>query len=306
MESKTPQIIFIVGPTASGKTQFAIEAAERFGGEIISCDSIQVYQGLEIGSAKPSSEDLARVPHHLISHVGIGSNYTAGDFVRDFHEILKRRPDCPLFYVVGGTGFYFMALEKGMHDLPPVDEAVRAKVAAKLEEDGLEKLFAYLEEEDPEYAAAISPNDNYRVIRAVENIYMGKLPSDLRRNFAAKTFPYPLLKLGMLVDRTTLRERVKNRVHAMLASGLISEVKKLLAVVKPEWAPMHSVGYKEAQQFLNDELTEEELPLMIETKTMQLAKRQMTWFRRDKDIFWFSFEEKSAAFEKIADFTRQS
>jgi tRNA dimethylallyltransferase len=216
--------IFVVGPTASGKTNLAIALAKEFGGEVISCDSIQVYQGLDIGSSKPSLLEQQGITHHLLSTVPTGEKYTAGDYRRDALKILNESKQ-KIMWIVGGTGFYFKALEFGMTDNPKMDEAVRKTYQAEWDAKTPDDFYKELQDKDPERAKEISPNDSYRIFRAVEILRLGVKPSELKQSFTPKDFPYPILKLGVSVDRDTLRSRVQARVEAMLADGFEAEVK---------------------------------------------------------------------------------
>lgn len=293
------KVIFVQGPTASGKTSFAIEMAERFGGEIISCDSIQVYKEVEIGTAKPNSKELSRVKHHMVSIINAPEKMTAGDFRVEALKIIEDRSKegIKIFWVAGGTGFYFQALEKGMFDAGKVDEEISIKVRTDLEKLGNEVLYSELEIADPEYAKKIAVNDSYRICRAIELIRSGKAkPSEMQSNFKADNFPFPLFKICLTVDREYLRSRVELRTQQMLDSGLIEEVKSLIARGLEEWAPMQSVGYKESQAFLAGEIASlDELKQQIINKTMQLAKRQRTWFQRDKDNYFLDVQSSKEA-----------
>jgi tRNA dimethylallyltransferase len=278
--------IFVVGPTASGKTNLAITLAKEFGGEVISCDSIQVYQGLDIGSSKPSILEQQGIKHHLLSTVPMGEKYTAGDFRRDALKILAETQE-KIMWIVGGTGFYFKALEFGMTDNPKMDEVARKAFESEWEKKSSEYFYKELKDKDPERAKEISPNDSYRIFRAIEILRLGFKPSELKQNFRPKDFPYPILKLGVGVDRDTLRARVDSRTQSMLALGFEQEVLALRERGFVTWEPMQSVGYKEMNEYLDGRLKKSDLLPQITTKTMQLAKRQMTWFKKDPEIHWF-------------------
>lgn len=291
--------VLIVGATGSGKSALGLKLAGRFGGTILNCDSLQVYRRLDIGTAKPSPEERKSVPHELFDILDPGSFLTAGDFRREALSVLERKiPKGPV-YGVGGSGFYIQALEKGMFDSGKPDPAVEKKVREDLENLGPGELYAELARLDPEYAQAISPNDHYRLTRALVVIRgSGKPLTEFRKEFQGEKFPYPLLKFGVRIEKERLLESVTQRTEAMLKAGFLDEVRELVAEGFADWPPLFSVGYKECQMCLRGELAEHELAARIVEKTMQLAKKQRTWFKRDPEIHWFTPEE---AFEKASD-----
>lgn len=307
MESSAKPVIFVVGSTASGKSEWALRMAQDFGGVIVNCDSVQVYQKLDIGSAKPSQEERALVPHYLLDYVAPPQEMTAGIYSRDFLECMEKIPSGVPVFVVGGTGFYFMAIEKGMYPVVPVPAEIQKKVAEELAlPGGAEKLHRELLEKDPEYGAKIHISDSYRIGRALELIRsQGKSVTQIQAEFAQSQapFPYPLLKIGPTWDRNVLKERIRLRTQKMLQGGLMQEVRSLLDEGLESWAPLSSVGYKEVIACLKGELAEEDLLEEIAKNTRQLAKRQRTWFQRDKDIHWFAgdsgFTEARALVEKF-------
>ncbi|MCB0347823.1 MAG: tRNA (adenosine(37)-N6)-dimethylallyltransferase MiaA [Bdellovibrionales bacterium] len=279
------KVVFILGPTASGKTNVAINLAKEFGGEIISCDSIQIYKGLDIGSSKPSIEEQQGVKHHLLSAVEIGEKYTAGDFRRDALKILQSSQE-KVMWVVGGTGFYFKALEFGMANNPKMNDHDRAQLLTEWQSKLLDSFYEELQKKDSARAAEIDRNDSYRIFRAIEILRLGYKPSELKTQFKPDAFPFPLLKIGLQVDKMNLRQNVRARVQGMLDNGFIKEVERLRTSGFKDWEPMHSVGYKEIGQYLDKEIIEADLVEQITTKTMQLAKRQITWLKKDTTIHW--------------------
>tara|TARA_B100001248_G_scaffold262195_1_gene256639 strand:+ start:1669 stop:2562 length:894 start_codon:yes stop_codon:yes gene_type:complete len=278
-------VLFLVGTTASGKSQMAMRLAEKFAAEIVNADSIQVYEGLDIGSAKPSAKDFEAIPHHLYSHVPKGKVYTAGDYEKEALRVLENIK-APLAIVVGGSGFYLQALEKGMFDAAKPSPEIKQKMEERMQEEGAEKLYHELMDQDPAYAKRISIHDSYRILRAHELLLQNKMPSDLKQDFQVREFPYPYLKIGMDVPKEILRQRVAQRTEKMLAEGLIEETRSLIDLGFEEWPALNSVGYREVKEYLRGELVKEDLPEKITTKTMQLAKKQRTWFRRDVNINW--------------------
>ena len=293
-----PLLFFVVGPTASGKSDLALaisEAEAAPGPEIINSDSVQFFEGVEIGAAKPPPQDLARVKHHLISNVPEGGEYTAGIFRLDALEIAKQgaKRQQNRWLVVGGSGFYVQALEKGMHDVPDVKPGIREQVENESElPQGFEKLHAELLSRDPVAAAKIHPSDRYRILRALELLRSfpeNQTLSAIRERFAAAPTvkEFELAKIGVFQERPVLHKRIIERTQRMLKAGLIEEVEGLRARGLKDWAPLKSVGYREVQSYLDGELKREELEPLIVTSTFQLAKRQMTWFKRDPSIVWF-------------------
>lgn len=304
------KVIFIVGSTASGKSQLAFAWAQRLGGAIINCDSIQAYQGLDIGSAKPSKQERAQIPHFLFDHIPIGQISTAGQYQREFHLLLKSlEKQFPVVFVVGGTGFYFQAIEKGMYSIGAADPKTISKVEAEIATvEGREKLYSELVEKDPVSAAKISPNDQYRLARAIEMMRThGRPVSEIRLEFAQKSepFSYPLLKLGIQISKENLLPRVEARTNEMFKSGLIPEVQGLIDAGWKDWAPLQSVGYRESLQFLSGEIADlENLRDKIIQNTMRLAKKQRTWFRRDREIQWLLPEDLELGLETIRQFLK--
>ncbi|KYG64899.1 tRNA dimethylallyltransferase [Bdellovibrio bacteriovorus] len=307
MNSKRP-VIFVVGATASGKSDWALRLAEHFKGVIFNCDSIQVYQQLDIGAAKPSLEEQKRVPHYLLDYVAPPQEMTAGIYSRDFYEALEKIPENVPVFVVGGTGFYFMAIEKGMYPIIPVDPEVQKQVATELaKEGGPLRLHQELLAKDPEYGAKIHLRDHYRIGRALELIRsQGKSVTEIQDEFAKtqNQFPYPLLKLGPKWEKEALDARIARRTEIMLKMGLVDEVRKLLDQGLESWAPMSSVGYRETISYVKGEMSLEALELEIAKNTRQLAKKQRTWFQRDADIHWFAGGEEGylAAFHVVEKF----
>lgn len=300
-------VIFVVGATASGKSEWALRMAHEFGGVIVNCDSVQVYKKLNIGAAKPTKEEQSLVKHYLLDYVQPPQEMTAGVYSRDFYDCMEKMPpEIPVF-VVGGTGFYFMAIEKGMYPVLPVPAEIQKAVATELLlPGGAARLHAELVEKDPEYGVKIHLSDSYRIGRAIELIRsQGKSVTQIQSEFAQaqREFPFPLLKIGPTWEREVLKERINLRTRKMLEMGLVKEVQGLLDEGLETWAPMSSVGYKEVVTFLKNEISEKELFEEIAKNTRQLAKRQRTWFQRDKDIHWFDgdrgFAEARALVEKF-------
>ena len=284
-------VIFVVGPTACGKSQLALELAQHFSGAILNCDSLQVYKRLDIGTAKPTQDERQKIPHYLFDVLDPGDVLTAGDYRRlALTELQARLPERMIF-AVGGSGFYIQALEKGMFEVDKPTPEIEHKVREQLAANGLENLYAELKTLDPESAEDISPNDSYRIVRALVVLHdSGRKMSDLKKQFQPEKLPFPYLKLGLNLNRETLLPRVTERTRKMLDSGLLQEVERLLRDGYEAWPALHSVGYKECVDHLRGRLSLEQLAPKIIEKTMQLAKKQRTWFKRDQDIQWLKPE----------------
>ena len=293
-----------MGTTASGKSQLALELALRYGGSIINCDSLQVYQGLDIGTAKPALEDRQKVPHYLLSYAQYPQVMTAGEYTRDFFRLLSEHPDEKLFFVVGGTGFYFQALEKGMYPVRAPVLEIKAVVEAELKSPGGPKrLYQELQSIDPEYSLKIHQADHYRLGRAIEMIRAeGRTITAIQKEFLAQAsqFPYPLLKIAPRQSREILAQRVTQRTREMLSSGLIDETLGVLEKGWGDWAPMAAVGYREVIEYLKEIKSLEWLASAIDQSTLQLAKKQRTWFQRDQEIRWFDVNK---SISELADST---
>lgn len=284
----SPISIAIMGPTASGKTGLAIELVRHLPCEIISVDSALVYRGMDIGTAKPSAEELAIAPHHLIDIRDPSEPYSAADFRSDCLSLMDditARSKIPL--LVGGTMLYFKALQEGLSPLPSADEKVRKKFAKVLEEKGLDYLHQQLAEVDPESAARIHKNDPQRILRALEVFEISGQPmSVLWQQQQAHRLPYRLIKLIQFPeDRSVLHQRIELRFKQMLDNGFIDEVKQLQQnqSLDINWPSMRSVGYRQALEFLDGQYDYDELVKRGIYATRQLAKRQITWLRKEKD-----------------------
>lgn len=306
-KKQSPIIIFVVGPTASGKSDWAMRAATLFRGDIVSCDSVQVYKEVNIGTAKPTLAERQQVQHYLVDFVAPPQEYSAADYRRDALEVLRQQEGNKnkLMLITGGTGFYFLALEKGMFDVEPVPENIVKEIDSAVADGRLDELYREIQLRDPEYACKISVNDRYRVGRALGLMRaQGLTMTEIRNRFNEKVnkFPYPVLKIGLTVERSRLSQRVKQRTRSMLQRGLIDEVQYLTQKSLAEWSPLQSVGYKEVLKYLSGEINQTQLEEEINLHTMQLAKRQMTWFRKDKDVHWFDSETEV---QKALDFLQE-
>ncbi|MBI2995007.1 MAG: tRNA (adenosine(37)-N6)-dimethylallyltransferase MiaA [Gammaproteobacteria bacterium] len=299
-----------MGPTASGKTDLAVELVERLPVEIISVDSAMVYRGLDIGTAKPPREILARAPHRLIDICDPAEPYSAGRFREDARREIEdvfRRGHAPL--LVGGTGLYFRALQSGLAVLPPADPEVRHALTRDAGRIGWEGLHRRLAEVDPAAAARIHASDPQRIQRALEvHRLTGRTLSEHFRRGRRDPLPFPLIKLAVApADRSLLRERARKRYLAMLGHGLLEEIRALYARgdLHPELPSMRLVGYRHGWRHLAGEISLEEMTREAISATQQLAKRQLTWLRGEETVNWFD-ALSADLLERVLKFIRQS
>lgn len=278
-----PLLTVIAGPTASGKTAVAVELARRAGGEIVSADSQQVYKYFDIGTAKPSPEELAAVPHHLVSVVEPLEPFSAAEYQRladaAIADISSRGK--PVF-VVGGTGMYLRILLHGLVEAPGADPELRAELEALAAAEGREAVHRKLAEVDPETAAKLPPKDLVRTIRALEiHEQTGKPASVFRREHAFTEDRYPFRMYVLSPPREELYRRIDARAAAMFQHGLVEEVRELIARGYGNAAPMRSVGYAQARAVVLGQLSLEEAERLAAQETRRYAKRQLTWFRKE-------------------------
>jgi tRNA dimethylallyltransferase len=283
-----PALIALCGPTASGKSGLALELAAALHGEIVSCDSLQVYRGLDIGSAKPTAAERDLVRHHLVDVVDPDQPFSAADYARLAREALRdirSRGRLPL--VVGGTGLYLQALLHGLFDGPARDAELRARLERIADRRGDAFLHRWLARRDPEAATRIGANDRVRVVRAFEVLRLtGRAIGDQQRAGSSPLRGFDVLVLGLAPEREALRQAIQARTHRMLEAGLIGEVRGLLGRFSPELRPLQAIGYREAVACLRGDLPEAGLEAAIVTATARYAKRQMTWFRHQTRPEW--------------------
>lgn len=293
-------IVAIIGPTASGKTTFAIELAKRIGGEIIGMDSTTVYRGFDVGSSKPTKAEQAIVPHHLIDVLEPEENFSAGRF-RELAEVaiadIQSRNKIPL--LVGGTYFYLRALQHGMYPLPEIPSEVTESIEREfLEDDSINtaKMHSALAKIDPTSAKNIHQNDKYRIVRALSiHRATGQMPSQLQPALASdQAKDRYWLKYAIGISRHTLGQAIANRTGQMLEQGLVNETKGILET-HPNAKALRSIGYHEATEFLMKRLTEKQLRVEIIEKTRQLAKRQVNWLKSDPEVRYVDFRDLDRA-----------
>jgi tRNA dimethylallyltransferase len=305
MKHKKPKLFVVLGPTAVGKSAVGIDIAKRLGGEIINADSLQVYKYLNIGTAKPSSKDLHEVSHHLINIVNPDEDFNAGMFrsraastIKDLHEGNNN------IILVGGTYLYVKVLLSGLIEGLPANMEIRENIKKLRAIFGLPYVYDRLLLLDPEAASRIHPNDYVRAERALEVNYLtGQKMSELQAVHSFQDQDYEYFKIGISLDRETLKERIDKRVDIMIEEGLVEEVKQLREMgYHNNLKPMQSIGYKEINQFLDGEIDIDEAVKLIKRDTKRFAKRQMTWLKKDNEINWF---EKDKDFDQILDKARE-
>jgi tRNA dimethylallyltransferase len=300
-------LLVIAGPTGSGKSELAVRLAETIGGEIVNFDSVQVYRGFDIGSAKPAAEARARVPHHLLDIIEATEEFNAADYARVARETcdaIEGRGKTPI--LVGGTFFYLRALLAGLPEMPGRDAAIRARIHRIADKPrGQARLHGWLSKIDPQSGRKIAPADRHRVERALEVwLATGRPISSWERPTADPHAETPALKMALTLDRPRLVELLDRRVDAMYAAGLVEETRGLLARYPPTARPFTSIGYAEAAAVIRGELGLD--PAMAETRrrTRAYAKRQMTWLRSERNVQWLDASDRDKTFEAALSLVR--
>jgi len=292
----------IIGPTAIGKTKLSLLLAKHYPAEIISADSRQIYKLMDIGTAKPSAEELKQIKHHFISMLDPSENFSSGQYsklarsrIDEIHQLMRTA------IVVGGSGFYIKALVDGIIELEIEDSDLRDELKKRIAAEGSAKLHMELAKHDPELALRLKMNDRQRILRGLEVFYSsGQKLSELQKKEPEKAAFYPLF-IGLTMNREKLYMRINRRVEAMFAKGLLEEVRKLeeLGYHKGMNA-LNTVGYKEVFNYLEDNGSYEEMIELIKRNTRRYAKRQYTWFNNDSRIQWFNLDNYSS-FQDLAD-----
>jgi tRNA dimethylallyltransferase len=283
-------LVAVVGPTASGKSALGAWLAERFGGEVVACDSTQLYRGFDIGTAKPGESERRGIPHHLIDVLDPGDEATAGGYREMALAVLadlRRRKRVPVFTV--GTGLYLRALLEGFADVPQRSEELRERLRASAEEHAAGHLHQILKRLDLEAAKKIAPADQQKLIRAIEVCLLTRKPiSEVHRSGRMPLKGWRIVKVGLMPPREQLNERIHARTDAMLKQGWMEEVQALLETGLAENAkPFHFIGYGELRSVLRGELSLEVARAAIQQATRRYAKRQLTWFRKETGVHWF-------------------
>jgi tRNA dimethylallyltransferase len=283
-----PLLVAVLGPTGSGKTALSLTLAEAFGGEIVNCDSVALYREFEIGTAKPSAAEQARVPHHLFDVVDPTASVTAGEYARQAREVLQEiRSLGHLPIVVGGTGLYLRALLEGLFPGPLREEELRERLRKQATRKPAGYLHRLLDRLDTAAAGQIHPNDTPKLIRAIEVCLLARRP--MTEAWEQERTPlqgFRIARLGLNPERSALYDRINQRAQQMWESGLVEETQSLLEKYGRSAWPLNSLGYRQAAQFLLGEIDREAAVAATQQAHRNYAKRQMTWFRREPEVFW--------------------
>jgi tRNA dimethylallyltransferase len=291
LENSLLPLVAVIGPTASGKSALAVWLADQLGGEVVACDSTQLYRGFDVGTAKPVLAERRGIPHHLIDVLGAEEAATAGGYRQMALGVLadlRGRARLPVFTV--GTGLYLRALLEGLADVPQRSEELRERLRHSAREHSPGHLHRILSRLDAQAAKKISAADEQKLIRAIEVCLLAKMPlTELHRNGRAPLQGWRALKIGLAPAREALYERIHARTDAMLANGWLEEVRALLAAGLPEDAkPFDFIGYRELRSVLQGRLTIDQARAAIQQATRRYAKRQLTWFRREPAVHWLA------------------
>ncbi|NLA74784.1 MAG: tRNA (adenosine(37)-N6)-dimethylallyltransferase MiaA [Deltaproteobacteria bacterium] len=299
------KIVIITGPTATGKSALAVKIALELGGEIVNCDSMQVYKGMDIGTAKPAQKEMRGIPHHLIDIVNPDEEFNASLYrehaIPVIRGILSRGRVC---FVVGGTGLYIKSLLGGLFECPRSDPHIRQRLLKEYDEQGREALYERLKKVDPESAKTIHPNDRVRITRAIEVFELTGMPfSAMVSGHLFDGSEFLPLKICLFHEREMLYERINMRSIRMFESGLIQETEALLdRGYSPDLKPLKSIGYRHAVEHLKGVRNYDDSVELLKQDTRRYAKRQLTWFRADPEMIWFSPDNADGIIKQIKDF----
>lgn len=283
-------LVIVVGPTAVGKTDFCVKLAKNYEAEVISCDSRQLYKEMQIGTAKPTPEEMDGVPHHFVDSHSVAELYSAGDFERDVDLLLEeyfKQKDVAI--MSGGTGLFVRAVTDGLDEMPSAPLEIREKLMARLENEGLEVLQNELKELDPEAFAEMDIQNTQRVVRALEVCVSTGKPFSSFKQGGNKKHAYNIIKIGLERPREELYDRINRRVDLMLKAGLVDEVKTLQEFESKN--ALQTVGYKEVFGYLKGEYPYDEMVELLKRNTRRYAKRQMTWFKNQDTFEWFHADD---------------
>ncbi len=303
--SLSPKIVVVCGPTGVGKTGFAIALAGRFNAHVVGADSMQIYRHMDIGTAKPTAQEKASVPHHMVDIIDPDQDFDAAAYAQQaqacIHKLVSNNT-LPL--VVGGTGLYIKSLIYGLSKGAPADAAIRHRLQLELERSGLAAMHGQLKQKDPEAARRIHPNDRYRIIRALEVfILTGRSIFDHHESHGFRSPRYNVLTLGLSMPRKQLYERINRRVDVMIAQGLKDEVMGLIdRGYSVQLKSMQSLGYRHMIAHLRDGVSWSRTVETLKRDHRRYAKRQLTWFRADEGVHWLAPHQTGAAIELIDGF----
>ncbi|MBR5132406.1 MAG: tRNA (adenosine(37)-N6)-dimethylallyltransferase MiaA [Alistipes sp.] len=287
MSSKQPTLIVVVGPTGSGKTSLAVVLARHYSAPIISTDSRQFYRGLPIGTAQPTAEELSLAEHHFIADRDVDDDFNSGRYEHEalarLDELFKRHD---VVIAVGGSGLYIQALCEGMDNLPEANDELRQSLKQRLESEGVEPLFEELRRLDPAYAEVVDRHNPARIMRALEVCITSGKPYSHQRKGEKQQRPFRIVKIGTDLPRDVLYERINLRVDMMISEGLEAEARAMLP--KRHLNSLQTVGYREMFDYFDGRCSLDEAIELIKRNSRRYAKRQLTWFRRDAEIAWFS------------------
>ena len=289
-------LVVITGPTGIGKTEVSIKVAQHFNAEIVSADSRQIFKELNIGTAVPSAEELAAVPHHFIQSHSVEENYNASRYETEALELINKLfQQKDVLLLVGGSMLYIDAICKGIDIMPDADPEIRASLKKQLEDEGLESLRLQLKTLDPEYYKKVDLKNPNRIIHALEiSIQTGKPYSSFRSD-TPKERPFKIIKIALNCDRQVLHNRINLRVNKMMEAGLEEEARSVFH--KKHLNSLNTVGYQELFAYFNDEISREKAIELIKRNSRRYARKQITWFRRDETVTWFEPTES----DKIID-----
>jgi len=284
-------LVVLLGPTGVGKTDLSIDLAKSFGTSIVSCDSRQIYREMKIGTAVPSEQQLAAVPHFFIRTLSVNAYYNSWQFeqqaLEKIHELHEKQK---VVVMAGGSMMYIDAVCKGIDDIPTIDPALRQSLMNRYEEEGLESIRLQLKQLDPVFYEQVDLNNAKRVLHAVEVCLMAGVPYSSLRTNVAKDRGFRIIKIGLMREKEELYDRINRRVDQMLQNGLMEEARSLYPY--REYNALNTVGYKEWLDFFDGKIDEAEAIRLIKRNSRRYAKKQLSWFRRDGEIRWFHPDEK--------------
>ena len=294
-------LITVVGPTAIGKTRWAVSLAKHYNTEVISADSRQFFKEMSIGTAAPTVEEQDNVPHHFVHHLSVEQPYSVGDFEQDaLNLIAERSADHSVLIMAGGSGLYVDAVLYGLDHFPEVEAGIREDLVRTLDNEGLAALQTELQRTDPEYYKQVDLQNPQRIIRALEVIRSSGQPFSSFRKRAKDERPFASVLIGLKADREVIYERINQRVDQMMEQGLEKEARALYPL--RELNALQTVGYKELFAYFDGEISREMAVDRIKQNTRRFAKRQLTWFRKNKDIKWFDHD---SSLEEVVGFIEQ-